>query len=85
MVYSNLGHNDIDYENKTDKELSFTFESEVPNKLILNAVEWLGKNLQGGDSALAWVAHLRCFHPFMEPSSLRPPVNAIACAEAGSR
>jgi uncharacterized protein len=42
MIYLNMGHNDIDYENKTDKELSFTFTSEAQNKLILNALEWLG-------------------------------------------
>lgn len=42
MVYFNMGHNDIDYENKTDRELSFTFGNEVQDKLILNALEWLG-------------------------------------------
>jgi hypothetical protein len=42
MVYFNMGHNDIDYENKTDKELSFTFGNAVQDKLILNALEWLG-------------------------------------------
>jgi hypothetical protein len=42
MIYFNMGHNDIDYENKTNRELSFTFENEVQNKLILNALEWLG-------------------------------------------
>lgn len=42
MVYFNMGHNDIDYENKTNKELSFTFDNEVQDRLILNALEWLG-------------------------------------------
>ena len=42
MIYVNMGHNDIDYANKTDKELSFTFESEVQNKLIINSLLWLG-------------------------------------------
>jgi uncharacterized protein len=42
MLYVNMGHNDIDYENRTNKELSFTFDNEVQNKLILNALEWLG-------------------------------------------
>jgi len=42
MVYFNMGHNDIDYENKTNKERSFTFDNEVQDKLILNALEWLG-------------------------------------------
>lgn len=43
MVYINMGHNDIDYENKTNKELSFTFTNETQNKLILNTLQWLGK------------------------------------------
>jgi uncharacterized protein len=42
MIYFNMGHNDIDYENKTNKELSFTFDNELQDKLILNALEWLG-------------------------------------------
>ncbi|CAG5012913.1 hypothetical protein DYBT9275_05278 [Dyadobacter sp. CECT 9275] len=43
MVYFNMGHNDIDYENKTNRELSFTFENEEQNKLITNAILWLGR------------------------------------------
>ncbi|MCF2491359.1 ThuA domain-containing protein [Dyadobacter sp. CY347] len=43
MVYMNMGHNDIDYENKTDKELSFTFDNPTQNQLILNTILWLGK------------------------------------------
>jgi len=35
MIYFNMGHNDIDYEYKTNKELSFTFGNETQNKLIL--------------------------------------------------
>ncbi len=42
MVYLNMGHNIIDYENKTNKELSYTFKNEIQNKLILNALFWLG-------------------------------------------
>jgi hypothetical protein len=42
MIYFNMGHNDLDYENKTNRELSFTFDNEAQNKLILNALEWLG-------------------------------------------
>jgi hypothetical protein len=42
MVYFNMGHNDIDYEHGTDKELSFTFDNEVQNKLIINTLLWLG-------------------------------------------
>jgi len=43
MLYINMGHNDIDYEGKTNKELSFTFNNPVQNKLVINALQWLGK------------------------------------------
>lgn len=43
MIYINMGHNDIDYEHGTNKELSFTFASPVQNKLIVDALKWLGK------------------------------------------
>ncbi len=42
MIYINMGHNDIDYEHKTNKELSFQFDNEAQNQLILNALLWLG-------------------------------------------
>ncbi|WP_229311023.1 ThuA domain-containing protein [Larkinella soli] len=42
MVYVNMGHNDIDYENRTNRELSFSFDNETQNRLILNALLWLG-------------------------------------------
>lgn len=42
MIYFNMGHNDIDYENKTNKELSFTFNNELQDRLILNSLLWLG-------------------------------------------
>jgi hypothetical protein len=42
MIYFNMGHNDIDYENKTNRELSSTFSSHEQNKLIINALLWLG-------------------------------------------
>ncbi len=43
MVYFNMGHNDIDYEGKKNKELSHTFDSPEESKLILNALIWIGK------------------------------------------
>lgn len=43
MLYINMGHNDIDYEGKTNKELSFTFANPVQNKLVADALKWLGK------------------------------------------
>jgi hypothetical protein len=42
MIYFNMGHNDIDYEHHTNKELSFTFGNEIQDKLIINALKWLG-------------------------------------------
>jgi hypothetical protein len=43
MLYLNMGHNDIDYENKTNKELSFQFQNETQNQMIINALKWLGR------------------------------------------
>jgi hypothetical protein len=43
MIYVNMGHNDIDYENKTNKELSFTLGNEIQDKLIIDGLLWLGK------------------------------------------
>jgi hypothetical protein len=43
MVYFNMGHNDIDYENKTNKELSFQFGNEIQDRLIINTLLWLAK------------------------------------------
>jgi hypothetical protein len=43
MVYMNMGHNDIDYEGKTNKTLSSSFECHEQNILITNALLWLGK------------------------------------------
>ncbi|CAN5143233.1 hypothetical protein BH09BAC4_BH09BAC4_39600 [soil metagenome] len=42
MIYLNMGHNDINYENKTDKELSFTFGNDTQNRLIVDSLLWLG-------------------------------------------
>lgn len=44
MVYFNTGHNDMDYEHKTNAELSHTFGNPVQDKLVLNALLWLGKS-----------------------------------------
>jgi len=43
MIYLNMGHNDIDYEHKTNKELSSTFDNETQNKLILDGLFWLAR------------------------------------------
>ena len=42
MVYMNMGHNDMDYEHKTNRELSSTFASQTQNELITRALQWLG-------------------------------------------
>jgi hypothetical protein len=42
MIYFNMGHNDLDYEHKTNEQLSSTFESEMQNRLILDSLLWLG-------------------------------------------
>lgn len=42
MIYFNMGHNDIDYEHHTNKELSQTFDSPMETKLIMDALTWLG-------------------------------------------
>ena len=47
MIYFNMGHNDIDFASKPGKQLSSTFASDAQNKLILNAVMWLGKGAAG--------------------------------------
>ena len=47
MLYLNMGHNDIDYENKTNKELSFTFDNEIQNRLIIDGLMWLGSRDKG--------------------------------------
>jgi hypothetical protein len=42
MIYFNMGHNDIDYEHKTDKELSHTFDNKAEGRMFLNALLGLG-------------------------------------------
>ncbi|HSH20071.1 MAG TPA: ThuA domain-containing protein, partial [Draconibacterium sp.] len=44
MIYINMGHNDIDYESGSNLELSFTFKNKTQNKLVMDALLWLGKN-----------------------------------------
>ncbi|MBK0378103.1 ThuA domain-containing protein [Mucilaginibacter segetis] len=42
MIYFNMGHNDIDYEHHTNKDLSHTLNNPIEDKLIINALLWLG-------------------------------------------
>ena len=48
MIYINMGHNDIDYEHHTNKELSFTFTNQIQNQMILNSLKWLGRKEENG-------------------------------------
>ena len=41
MIYMNMGHNDMDYEGKTNAQLSSTFSSKEQNQFIINALLWL--------------------------------------------
>jgi hypothetical protein len=41
MLYVNFGHNDIDYENKTNKQLSYTFGNAVQDNWIIDAISVL--------------------------------------------
>jgi hypothetical protein len=43
MLYINMGHNDIDYENKTNRELSFQFDNAYYRQLIIDGLFWLAK------------------------------------------
>ena len=43
MIYLNMGHNDIDYEHKTNADLSATFGNPSQDKLIINSLLWLGR------------------------------------------
>lgn len=43
MVYFNIGHNAMDYDGGTNKELSQTFANDDVDKLIINSLLWLGR------------------------------------------
>ena len=50
MIYFNMGHNDMDYEHKydnTDRTLSYTFNSKIEEKLIIDSLLWLGGSIDG--------------------------------------
>ena len=42
MIYLNMGHNDIDYEQGTNKELSVTFNNPIQDQMVINSLLWLG-------------------------------------------
>lgn len=41
MIYLNMGHNDMDYEGKTNAQLSSSFSSSEQNQFIINGFLWL--------------------------------------------
>ncbi len=41
MIYFNMGHNDIDYDHHTNKDLSHTFGNPVQDQLIIQSLLWL--------------------------------------------
>jgi len=43
MLYINMGHNDIDYDNKTNKELSFQFDNREYGRLVMDGLLWLAR------------------------------------------
>ncbi len=49
MIYLNMGHNDIDYADKSNKELSFTFANRIQDRLVINALLWLGNGKKTGN------------------------------------
>jgi hypothetical protein len=45
MIYLNMGHNDIDYEHRfgaDEKTLSYTLNNAIQDRLIIDALLWLG-------------------------------------------
>ena len=52
MLYINMGHNDIDYESGTNKELSFQFDNEIQNRLIIDGLLWLAGDKQSSQSSI---------------------------------
>ncbi|OQP49731.1 hypothetical protein A4H97_27965 [Niastella yeongjuensis] len=47
LLYVNMGHNDIDYDNKTNKELSFQFDNKDYCQLIIDGLFWLAGKKTG--------------------------------------
>ncbi len=47
MIYVNMGHNDMDYENGTNLSLSQTFDNANQNRMIINSLLWLAKSSKG--------------------------------------
>lgn len=46
MIYFNMGHNDMDYDGGTNKTLSHTFDNNIQDTLVMDALLWLGRGEQ---------------------------------------
>ena len=42
MIYFNMGHNDLGCESPAPRELPHTFGNEAQDRMVLNALAWLG-------------------------------------------
>jgi hypothetical protein len=51
MMYVNMGHNDMDYENGTNKQVSFTFNNSIQDQLVIDGLLWLGSVKKIADSS----------------------------------
>ena len=48
MMYFNMGHNDMAYEDHSNRELSYTLTNQVQDRLIINGLLWMGAGKHGG-------------------------------------
>ena len=48
MMYFNMGHNDMDYEDHSNRELSFTLTNQIQDRLIIDGLLWMGSGKHGG-------------------------------------
>jgi uncharacterized protein len=85
MLYVNMGHNDMDYEGGTNRELSSQFGNETQNKMILDAVMWLGGAQTvalhpnpGRDMRGALSSHAKTAHDALGRSTLQGKVKRNA-------
>jgi len=46
MMYFNMGHNDMDYEDHSNRELSFTLTNQIQDRLIIDGLLWMGAGKQ---------------------------------------
>ena len=42
MIYFNMGHDDMDYGQRPPRAVSSSFASPEQNRMVVNALEWLG-------------------------------------------